>query len=68
MTILSEETVLFKLQERVMADFMTQEAAARHIGISPQMMSMVLAGKRRISPKIAEFLGYRPIVGYEVHK
>jgi len=65
MTTLSEEIVLWELQERVAKEFLTQAEAAEKIGISPQMMSMVLAGKRHISPKIAEFLGLQAVVGYK---
>ena len=64
MTLVNEEEVFAKLEMRV-NDFLTQVEAAEAMGISPQMLSMVLSKKRHISLKIAEFLGYRPIVGYK---
>jgi transcriptional regulator with XRE-family HTH domain len=54
-----------KARLRDLATEMTQAALAKEIGVSPQMLSMALSGRRRISHKMLEYLGYRKVTRYE---
>lgn len=37
----------------------SQQAAAKHLGISPQYLCDVIAGRRAVSKRLAAALGYR---------
>jgi hypothetical protein len=42
-----------------------KSAAARRLGVGPQLINDVLSGRRRISTKLAKTLGFRKRVVYE---
>lgn len=64
MNLENEEVVRTAVRGWVVTQ-VTQREAAEFLGISPQMLSMVLSGHRHVPAHIAEKFGYRPVVGYE---
>lgn len=43
----------------------TQKATAKELGISPQYLGDILAGRREISDRVAKALGFRRVVTFE---
>jgi len=61
---LSEQDIIRKLQAA--ADRQgTYLAIAAQLGISPQYLCDIMHGRRAISARVAEKLGYRQVVEYE---
>lgn len=46
----------------------TQKATAEELGISPQYLGDILAGRREISDRVAKALGFRRVVTFEKEK
>ena len=56
------------LRRAVKALGLSQNAAARRIGISNSHMSRVLSGEKEPGDKVAGWLGYRPVTRYETRR
>ena len=59
------ERSLVKLLRDQVATCKSQKTVAAAIGISPQYLSDILAGKRELGTKVQSYFGVRRVVMYE---
>lgn len=58
------DAILARLRDMVRVDG-SQACVARRLGVTPQYLSAVLAGKKGLGDKIPRALGYTSVVRYE---